>query len=360
MTQGRKELRSIRIKKEAVPGTLVAPRFLWRGNGDMLEDMREVVQVEEQIGVFGGSDRTYISKLAGGLSLAETEMTFEQPMDLFYMAGLGTTSTAPYQGTVLGGGTFRSVLQEAVVPTQQTFPLASYTIEAGDNVESEVMPYALATSVSITGAGGEPLMISGELTGRYVDITNAQGTFSAIGTIPSVETILASNGTVWMMDLPSGQGTGQVVAGNVLAFEMEVESRYTWKYPVDSGTIYPHVAVFTGIDISGQLTFEHQISGTQGGAGSAGQKIKWRNEIPQMLQMRFAGGTILSGTAGYVNKVFEFVLPIKFESFDPLDDMDGNNIYVASWTSRYNVDTPALGRGTFRMLRSGTSEFSGA
>lgn len=360
MTQGRRELRSIRLKKEVTPGTRVTPRFLWRGNGDMLEDMREVVQVEEQIGVFGGSDRTYISKLEGGLSLAETEATFEQLMDILYMAGLGTTSTAPYQGTVLGGGTFRSVLMEAVVPTTQTFPVASYTIEAGDNVEAEVMPYALAKSFTLTGAGGEPLMYSSDLTGRYVDLANPDGSFSAVGTIPAVETILASNGTVWMMDLPSGQGTGQVVAGNVLAFEVNTETRWTWKYPVDSGTIYPHVAVFTGIDITGQLTFEHQVSGTQGGAGSAGQKIKWRNETPQMLQMRFAGGTIASGTAGYLNKVFEFVLPIKFESFDPLDDQDGNNIYTASWTSRYNVDTPALGRGTFRVVRSGTSEFSGA
>ncbi len=360
MTQGRKELRSIRLKKEATPGTRVAPRFLWRGNGDMLEDQREVVQVEEQIGIFGGSDRTYISKLAGALSLAETEMTFEQPMDIFYMAGLGTNGVAPYQGTVLGGGTFTSVLQQAIIPTTQTFPVASYTVEAGDNVEAEVMPYALATSVTITGAGGEPLMISADLTGRYVDRTNLEGTFSAVGTIPSVETILASNGTVWLMDLPTAYGTGQVAAGNVLAFEMTMESRWTWKYPVDSGTIYPYVAVFTGMDISGQFTFEHQVSGTQGAAGSAGQKIKWREQVPQMLQMRFQGGTILNGTTGFTNKIFEFWLPVKYESFDPLDDMDGNNIYVANWTSRYNTDTPALGRGTFRMVRSGTSELSGA
>lgn len=359
MTQGRKELRSIRLKRESTPGVRVAPRFLWRGNGDMLEDQREVVQVEEQIGVFGGSDRTYISKLAGALSLAETDATFEQMMDLLYMGGLGTTSAAPYQGTVLGGGTFTSVLQRAVVPTTQTFPIASYTVEAGDNVEAEVMPYALATSITLTGAGGEPLMYSADLTGRYVDRTNAEGTFSAIGTIPSVETILASNCTVWMMDLPSGQGTGQVAAGNVLAFEVTMEPRYVWKYPVDSGTIYPHVAVFAGIDISGQFTFEHQISGTQGAAGT-GQKLKWRNQTPQMLQMRFGGGTIVNGSTNFENKVFEFVLPVKYESFDPLDDMDGNNIYVANWTSRYNTNTPALGRGTFTIVRQGTSEFSGA
>jgi hypothetical protein len=360
MTQGRKELRSIRLRKETTPGTRATPRFLWRGVGDMLEDQREVVNVEEQIGIFNGSDRSYISKLAGGLSIAETEMTFEQPMDLFYMAGFGTTSTAPYQGTVLGGGTFTSVLMEAVAPTSQTFPLASYTVEAGDNVEAEYMPYALATSINITGAGGEPLKIGGELTGRFVERTNAEGTFSAVGTIPDVETILASNGTVWMMDLPTSYGTGQVVAGNVLAFSMDIESTYTWKYPVDSGTIYPYVAVFTGQEISGQITFEHQVSGTQGGAGSAGQKIKWREQVPQMLQMRFAGGTIAGGTAGYLNKVFEFWLPIKFSTFEPLDDMDGNNIYVANWYSKYNTSTPGLGRGTVRMVRSGTSEFSGA
>ena len=39
---GRKELRSIRLKAETTNGTPVSPRFLWRGNGDLIDDKREV------------------------------------------------------------------------------------------------------------------------------------------------------------------------------------------------------------------------------------------------------------------------------------------------------------------------------
>jgi hypothetical protein len=41
-------------------------------------------------------------------------------------------------------------------------------------------------------------------------------------------------------------------------------------------------------------------------------------------------------------------------------DIDGNDIRVAKFTSKYNQSTNAGGRGTVTIVRQGTSEFSGA
>ena len=55
---GRKTLRSIRMARETSNGTRATPRYLWRGVGDWVVDTREIVKVEEQVGISGGTDRT--------------------------------------------------------------------------------------------------------------------------------------------------------------------------------------------------------------------------------------------------------------------------------------------------------------
>lgn len=359
MTQGRKELRSIRLRLEAVNGVREVPRFLWRGNGDMPQDAREVIKVEEQVGIYGGADRTYISKLAGQISFADTELTFEQYGDILLAAGFGTVLSG-YAGSVMA--TSNSVRQGYFVPFNETLPVASYTIEAGDNVEAEVLPYSIVTKTDVQGAGGEPLRASADWQSQYVARTNAVGSFSAIGTLPPVEVALASRGSVWLTDA-GVSGSWLMTGGNLLSFSVSIEPKWAWKYSVDFGTTYPVRAVYTGCEITGQFTFEFQ-AGTFGGAGTAGQKDKWRGQTAQILEMKFIGGTITGGTTtggtSYEFKEFGFKLPIKYDSFDAIDDQDGNSVISASWTSRYNELTPTLGRGTFFITRSGTSEFAGA
>ena len=87
---GRKELRNIRLKAETSNGNQASPRFIYRGNGEMIADVREIKPVEMQVGVFGGTDETYTAKLMSTIDLAEVEATFEQLSDLFLMAGFGT------------------------------------------------------------------------------------------------------------------------------------------------------------------------------------------------------------------------------------------------------------------------------
>lgn len=355
---GRKMLQSIRFAREATPGVASTPRHLWRGNGDMLEDQREVVFVEEQIGVFGGADRTYIAKLQGALSLADTEATFEHLPVLFNALGLGTWNGA--QGSAQGAsgstGLFRWTM-----PVSATPPTISYTVEAGDNIEAERMTYSVVTELSLSFAAGEAVKVSASLIGRSVDRTNAAGSFSAVGTLEQVETILAGRGTVYLSPGSAGNNYGDaaIAAGNVLGGEITFAAKWEPKFTIDSGQLYFHTAVWTDIEITGNLTFEHQISGTWGAAGTAGQKAKWREMEPQLLRLNFPGGTIADGTTQQV-RLLQIDLPIKWSKFAPLGDQNGNVIVTGDFTSKYNPNVPAAGRGTVTIARRGTCPFSGA
>ena len=355
--QGRKALRSLRFRIESTNGTRVTPRFVYRGTGN-IEDQRTQENPEEQIGIFGGGDRTYQPAMLGGLALDEIDATFEQLSDFFLMAGMGTMAAYPTQGSAQGASGSTGVFA-LIIPSDTAPPTYSYTVEGGENaVEAEYMPYVLAKKLSLKGAGGEAVKFSAELMGQYVAPTNALGTFSAVGTVPSVETILAA-GSWWLTPAGSGFGTGQVTPGNILAFELDFEPAWKEKYSVDSGTTYYGTVVYTDLAITGKLTMEFQRSGTYGVAGSAGQMAKWRNQDTQLLRMQFPGGAITAGTT-FTNKLLQIDIPIKFSKVGPLGDMEGNSIREVEFFSKYTETTLSAGRGTIILVRRGTSEFAGA
>src|SRR3989304_4623311 len=74
---GVKLLRRIQLGRESVAGTAVASTTIWRGVGG-LDDKREIKFPDENVGIIGGTDRSYISKLAGAISFESVEATFEQ------------------------------------------------------------------------------------------------------------------------------------------------------------------------------------------------------------------------------------------------------------------------------------------
>lgn len=355
---GRKELRSIRMIAENTNGTKRSPRFIWRGKGDMPEDQREVVIVDEQVGIFGGTDRSYTPKLMAEVALAETEATFEQLPDLFLMAGMGTSGGGNRAGSAQGASG-STVVFTLPVPSN-TGPITySYTLEAGDDAFAETVEYCLNKELTLTFVGGKGMMVEASLFGRQGTPTNAEGSFSNVGTMPTLETIISSLGTFWLSPVGSGWGTGQVTAGNILGGQIKFTPKWEPKFTVDSGQKYFHTAVFTGIDVTGELTLEHQTSGTYGAAGSAGQKEKWRSEVPQLLRAAWRGGAISEGTT-YTNKLLQIDLPIKWQKFEALDDQEGNGIAIGQFVSKYNESTPSAGRGTVTIVRIGSSEFAGA
>lgn len=356
MTQGRKELRSVRLRLETTPGTGLAPRYIVRGMVEMPEDQREVVNVEELVGIFGGTDRSYIPKLMAEITLGETEATFEELPALFAAGGFGSAGGSA-QGASGSAVVFDFNIPVGTAPTTQSF-----TIEAGDPaVEVEQLTYAIVKELKLTFPGGEAVKVETQWMARSAERANASGSFSNVGTLVTpVETILASRGTVYMNPAVSGASYGLVqgTPGNILGGELTFSDMWEAKFSIDSGQLYFHTAVWVNAVIEGELTYEHQNVGTTGAAGTAGQKQQWRDQQTQLMRLQWQGGTIPIGTT-FQNKLLQINLPIKYTEFDALDDQNGNSIVTASFFSKYDEDVPAAGRGTIRIVRRGQLEFLG-
>ncbi len=129
---GVKELRQLRLKAEATNGTGVSPRFLWRGPVEGIDDQREVSIAEENVGIFGGTDRSYTAKLMAELPIPETEATYEQLPDLFLMCGFGTSGGGNRAGSAQGASG-STVVFTLPIPASTTPITYSCTAEVGDD-----------------------------------------------------------------------------------------------------------------------------------------------------------------------------------------------------------------------------------
>ena len=334
---GIRQLRQIQLGRETTAGTATTATTRWRGLG-AFEDNREVTFPEEFIGVIGGGDRSYIAKVEGTLTMDDTDATFEQLPHLF-IAGIAATTTGVQDGTG-SGYIYTYNIAHSTAPVIQT-----YTIRAGDNQQAEIMEYAFVRSFSIKGNAGEAVMMSAEWTGRQVTTS----TFSSNITVPEVETILASRGSLSLDAVTDTYGMASF-DDSLIAFEVNVSDTMMPKYAFSPGGNSSNPPFFSFVyagnrEITGSLTFEHNANGVA-------EKEAFRNQTPRLLRLWFFGSDLT--TAGsYSEKQFKIDLPIKYESFDALDDVDGNSIIKANFVSRYNATVGNAGK--FELILDNTT-----
>lgn len=326
---GIRQLRQIQLAKEATAGTATTATTRWRGLG-ALEDRRVVTFPEEFIGVIGGGDRSYIAKLEGALTMDDTDATFEQLPHLL-IASIANTTTGSQHGTSSG------YVYTYTIPTSTAPTINTYTIRAGDNEQAEIMSYAFVRSFSIKGNAGEAVMMSAEWTGRSVTTS----TFSTGVSVPDVETILAARNAMYIDAVSSTYGTTPVDQ-TLISFEVNFSDMMMPKWVMRPNAVGNDDGGFGFIyagnrEITGSLTYEHNSSATA-------EKEAFRNQTPRLLRLYFFGSDLTTAGATYTDKTLIIDLPIKYESFDALDDVDGNSIVKANFVSKYNATAGDAGK----------------
>jgi hypothetical protein len=294
----------------------------------MLEDARTIEDIEEEIGLIDGADRTLAVADLGKISLAETPLCAEQFPYLLAMAWNGPTT-----GVADGAGSGR--LYTTTVPFDATnspnvTTVKTYTIEAGDDRAVERMPYTLCTKFGIKAEAGKAAQMSGELTGRYVE---PYATGFAAAAIPVVGDMASSAGLVYLDAIGAAFGT-TLVSGTILNFELEVELMYQPVYSL-WGQIYPEFFKYTGHKITGTITFEHDTIGVDA-------RVDFRANTPRKLRVDLRGPTLASAGT-FTRRTVRIDLPIKYTENPPLEDQDGNDIVSMSFRSRYNVTAATAG-----------------
>lgn len=319
MSPGITSLRLIQLAAEVTQGSSSdAATTVWRGMG-VLKDNLEVTFVEEAIGILGGANRTYIGKTGGEIEL-NGSATYEQ-LPYFLQSGVYTATPTTDTGTGTGyiwTWNVQSVSTDSIA----TSDLTTYTIEGGDNQQAEVMHYCFTKELKLTGETGKSIEVSGTLEGRAIATT----TFTASVSAPTVEDILFSKGLLYID--PSTDAAGTTLKSNTL-LKMNLDFKTGWMpvFAADGQTYFSFVKRVSD-EITLDITFEHD--GT-----SVAEKAVWRAQTERVIRLKFTGNALTSSGA-YTTKTMIIDLYGKWESFEALSDMDGNDTVVGKFRAGYS------------------------
>ena len=309
MAPGIRALRKIQLGREAIPGTKVATNIIWRGTGSIHDNM-DLVFPTEDIGMLVPVGRSYIARYEAGLTLNDTEATFEQLPHLFEM---GIESVTPVAGT--SDYTYTYVMPYASSDLVSSTDLATYTVEGGDNAAAEEFGYAFARSISLTGSAGQALMMSAEIVGRQVEA----GAFTTGIAIPTVEEILFSMGKLCIDDVTGAFPATTPISNQLLGMSLSINTGWLPVYTAD-GALYFSFIKQTTPEVTLQITFEHDKT-------AIAEKVNWRAQTPRIISLVF------TGTDG---KELAIDIAGKWASFDVLGEQDGNDIVSGTFIGSYN------------------------
>ena len=314
---GIKKLRFIQIGQEGTgtKGTEVAADIIWRGLGT-IEDNREKVWPEEDVGYMSGVNRQYEPKVEALLSMDEVEATFEQLPHLF-------EASIEHEAATKDGAGTGYIYEYNPATTAQT-DIATYTIEAGDDHQEEQFTYGFVTEWSLSGSAGEAVMMSAEWVGRQV----APDTKTAGLSLVAVEEILFSKGKLYIDGTASTHGSTQV-ANAWLEFELNYTSGFK---PVYTGDGEKYFSFEKGVGPEMELTLKLEHA-----ANAVTEKAAWIAGTTRMIRMDFTGSTLTTTGTTYGEKKLIIDLTGKWDDFDPLDDDDGNDTVTGTFIPRYDT-----------------------
>lgn len=321
---GIRALSKVQLGAESTPGTNVATTTVWRGTGFIKDDL-EVTFPEETIGVLGGTTRSYIGKYAGSIELTG-DLTFEQ---FGYIGNAGikfATPTTDASSAFIRTYSFPILAASAVASTD----LVTLSIEGGDNQQAEEFSYGYVSEFTIEGNAGEAATISATVNGQQVSPT----TFTASPTVTDVESVLVSKGKLYADATTDTVGTTQL-SQTLLGFSLSVNTGWMPVYAADGSLNFSFIKQ-TMPEITLEVTFEHNAS-------AVAEKLNWRNQTARQLRLRFDGSALTTTDAGaaYDTKVFIVDLVGKWESWDVLDEQDGNNVVKGTFRARYDSNVAA-------------------
>ena len=328
---GIKALRRIQLGAETTAGTNAVATAIWRGLG-MGKDNRETTFVEEDIGLLGDALRTYVAKTGGEVTL-EGIASFEQLPYILQSSFYATTPTTDTSSAKLWSWTVQSASTDPI----QTTDLQTYTVEFGDNQQAEYMNYCFTREFKLSGTVGEALQISATMEGRTVATTD----FTAGISIPTVESILFTNGKLYIDPSTDASGTTQV---SQTLFAVDLNVMTGWRgYPAADGRTDFSFVKRTKEEITCSITFEHNSS-------AVAEKAAWRNQTERNIRLKFTGNALSSTDVGatYDTKALVIDMLGKWESFDALTDQDGNDQVTGLFSCGYSA--AAATKGDFTIV----------
>lgn len=311
--------RFIQLGQEGTAGSEANATAMYRGLATWTDET-EVVFPDENVGSLAGLDRTYVPKKGCLAEFEEHEATFEQ---IRYWFDAGIDNVAGAQDGAGAGYVYTYALPEQAT---DTMTVKTYTIEMGDNEQEEQAYGCFVEEFTLSGAPDEAVMISGNWRGRQLET----GTRTAALTPPTVEEILFNRGKIY---IGTGDTFGTQKTLTWVGFDLNVTTGWMYQ-PTGDGNLYSSLLKQVGPEVTCDFTFEHDTVAVV-------EKAAWLAGTHRKIRMEFDGTTFDTGTV-YDNKKLIIDLDGKWETFEGLDDLDGDDVVTGTFRARYNSTSQAF------------------
>lgn len=317
--------RKIQVGAEATLGTAVPATTIWRGGLGGIEDASEWIAIPDKPGILIPTDRTAKAALLARLAMPAEAATFQQ---LGYFLEAGIKKVTPTQD---GAGS--DYIYDYLVGLTSVNTPRSYTIESGDNIEVKEMEYSLCESFAISGGAKELVKMAGNWFGRQVTVSAFTGALS----VPAVEEIKATSGSLAIDAVSGSFGGTPVAAGNLLRFNLAVTTGWIPKFTMDSGELYfvEHVFDEETFEAVLELTFRHNTSANT-------EEANWRAGTSRLIQLLFEGSAFGTGGTTYSNHTLIINICGRWDKFNPIEAEEGDTIITGTFKCGYN-ETAAKG-----------------
>lgn len=311
--------RFIQFGQEDPAGTEVDATAMYRGLATFTDET-EVIFPEENVGYISGLDRTYISKVGTIGEFDEHELTFEQV--LYWLDG-GIDHVAGVADGAGSGYVYTYTMPELAI---DTMIIQTYTLEMGDNQQEYQATGCFVEEFTISGAPDEAVKISGTWRGRQL----AKGTRTATLTPSTVEEVLFNRAKLY---IGTGDTFGSQVTTTWVGFDLNVKTGWMLQ-PTGDGNLYASLLKITQPEVTCDFTFEHNSSAVT-------EYDAFLAQTHRKIRMEFTGTTFDTGGT-YTNKTLIIDLDGKWESFEGLDDMDGDDVVTGTFRARRNATSGAF------------------
>lgn len=309
---GIKVLNRIQLGTESTPGTAVVASTIWRGPAAKIQDNQTKVRPEENIGVSSITTRQYTPQKLANIEFPSGELHYET-FDHILDAGVVYNA-----GTQDGVGT--DYIRTHILSSSATAPavttLKTKTIEAGDNLQAEVMEYAVVEEFELSGGVGAAWMLS---ACKWFGRQSALQAFTAALSAPALSNPYLFQKSKLYIDAVGGTIGTTLISNTFESAKINIVTGWIPKYSGD-GNLYFGEAQFIGAKMTAELTFYHN-------ATTEAQKVLFRADTPRQFRIKTEGDAVATPGTTYSVKtgLWDFAGVIS-QFDDAAGDKDGINI----------------------------------
>lgn len=183
-------------------------------------------------------------------------------------------------------------------------------------------------------------MVSATWMGRQV----SNSSFSTSATLPAVEEILFSKGSVYVDAVGGTLGATQV-SNTVLDMKLDVKTGLKGQ-PTADGNLY--FSFVKGVQPEALLTMSFEYNGS-----ASTEKTNWETGVARKIRLQFLGSAFTTAGSAYTYKTLIIDLAGKWEKFSARENRDGNSVVTATFRARYNSTADLF--ANIRVVNTNTS-----